>query len=599
MSDQASFVAALIDKVSGPARKMRGQLAGLNKSFRDFSKGAQGRNALGQFEARSGGFLKSINGSFKGAGKGLSKAVEEGVGKLKEGLLIGGLIAAGVGASIGALTVKMADFAQTSRLGYESVAKHGASAEKLFAHSRMLAEDLGLDVMDTSKAFTKLLALQFNPKMATDLIKMGADMRALGTSSEGVQNILAQLGQTQAKGRLQGEELTVLAENGLSTQLVYKHLALQLGKTKDEILKMQQAGKLTSDMAFPAIMAAVMEKTGEKQLGDVGKKIADSTLSGMAGQMKAQAQNAFIDIGTQATPAIMGAFKPIRDELGQVFKSPSMQEGIVVAFETVGKLVRDAIPFVKTFVGALGDGFSAAWPAMKGAIGILFDGFGGDQEWMKSVKSFATTLGQVAAFGVTVGVVFGGLVVAGLQLAGQTVEWLVGAWNWLIDGVGKAAFVVTDFFANMQAKWDALDFGAIATALLDGFVNGIRNGVSRVIDAVGELGSATISSLKGVLGIHSPSKEFAYLGQMSGLGFQEGLAGAMAANDNSMTLSAYSGGVGAVGGAAQGAGGVNVNVYIENHFSGGDSREHAREFDQSLETRLVGVFSRLVAQGAA
>lgn len=597
MSDQASFVAALVDKVSGPARKMRGQLAGLNKAFRDFSKGAQGRNSLGQFEARSGGFLKSINGSFKGAGKGLGKAVEEGVGKLKEGLLIGGIVAAGVGASIGALTVKMADFAQTSRLGFQAVAKHGASAELLFAHARQLAEGLGLDVMDTSKAFTKLLALQFNPKMATDLIKMGADMRGLGTSSEGVQNILAQLGQVQAKGRLQGEELTVLAENGLSTQLVYKHLALQLGKTKDEILNMQQAGKLTSDMAFPAIMAAVMEKTGEKQLGDVGKKIADSTLSGMAGQLKAKAQNGFIDIGTQATPAITGAFKPIAAELDGLFKNKNLQEGIIIAFERVGQVVQQAIPFVKTFVGALGDGFAAAWPAMKGAIGILFDGFGSGADWLKSVKSFATTLGQVAAFGVTVGVVFGGMAVAGLQLAGQTVDWLMGLWDGMLGGIGRAAFVVSDFFANL---WDALDFGAIASSLIDGFVNGIKNGVSRVLGAVGELGSATVAGLKDVLGIHSPSKEFEYLGQMSGLGFTQGLEGSLAMNDNGRLLPSMTGSVGSLmGGAAGGGGDVYVTVNVENHFSGGDSQQHALEIERSLEARLTGVFDRLASRNAA
>lgn len=598
--DQASFIAALIDKVSGPARKMKGQLAGLSKAFRDVDKGAK-RDPMGRFVGRSGGMLSKLTGTFKGAGKSLAGAVETGVGKLKEGLVIGGIVAAGVAAGIGALTVKMADFAQTSRLGYQAVAKHGASAEKLFAHSRQLAEDLGLDVMDTSKQFTKLLALQFSPKMATDLVKMGADMRALGTSSEGVQNILAQLGQVQAKGRLQGEELTVLAENGLSTQLVYKHLASQLGKTKDEILKMQQAGKLTSDMAFPAIMAAVMEKTGEKQLGDVGKKIADSTLSGMAGQLKAQAQNAFIDIGTQATPAIMGAFKPIREELGQLLKNPALQEGIIVAFETVGQVVRDAIPFVKTFVGALGDGFAEAWPAMKGAIGILFDGFGGGADWLKTVKSFAKTLGQVAALGVTVGVVFGGMVVAGLQLAGAAVQVVIGAWDWLISGIGRAAFAVSNFFSNMAAKWDALDFGAIASSLIDGFVNGIKNGVSRVLTAVGELGSSVVSGLKNVLGIASPSKEFEYLGQMSGLGFTQGLEGSLAMNDNGRMLPSMTGSVGSLMGAGGvgGMGEVNVTVHVENHFSGGDSEAHARAFEQSLETRLTGVFERIAVGAAA
>lgn len=619
--DQASFVAALIDKVSGPARKMKGQLAGLSKAFRDVNKAGK-RDEMGRFIGSSSTMLGKLTGTFKGAGKALSGAVESGVSKLKEGLLIGGIVAAGTAAGIGALTVKMADFAQTSRLGYQAVAKHGENAEALFTHSRMLAQDLGLDVMDTSKSFTKLMALQFSSKMATDLIKMGADMRALGTSSEGVQNILAQLGQVQAKGRLQGEELTVLAENGLSTQLVYKHLASQLGKTKDEILSMQQAGKLTSDMAFPAIMAAVMEKTGEKQLGDVGKAIADKTLSGMAGQLKAKAQNAFINIGSGATPAIMDAFRPMADELGQLFQSDSFQRGLIGAVETVAQFAREAIPLVKEFVGSLGQGFMEAWPAMEGAIGVLFDGFGpggGAEGWIADVKTLGKTLGQVAAAAVTVGVVFGGMLVGGVQIVTGMVQGLIYMWDGLISGIGAAAFAVSDFFSNIGAKWRAFDFSALAGSLIDGLVSGISNGAQWVYEAIASLGAGVIRKFKDVLDINSPSKEFKYLGQMSGLGYSMGLERSLAANDNwsilpsaqslaggtlggsERTLPSMTGSVGSLMGAGgEGGGGdINVTVHMENHFSGGDSEAHARTIKRSLETELGGVFERLAAGAAA
>ncbi len=597
--DQASFVAALIDKVSGPARKMKGQLAGLSKAFRDVNKAGQ-RDEMGKFVARSGGMMSKLTGTFKGAGKSLSGAVETGVGKLKEGLLIGGIVVAGVAAGIGGLAVKMADFAQTSRLGFQAVAKHGQSAEGLFTHIRTLAQDMGLDVMDTSKAFVKLLALQFSPKMATDLIKMGADMRALGTSAEGVQNILAQLGQVQAKGKLQGEELTVLAENGLSTQLVYKHLASQLGKTKDEILKMQQAGKLTSDMAFPAIMAAVMEKTGEKQLGDVGKQIADQTMSGMAGQLKAKAQNAFINIGTGATSAIMGALKPIAGELGDLVQSDSFQRGLISAVETVAGVVREAIPFVKEFVGSLGQGFMDALPAMQGAVSVLSDFFGGGQDTMEFVKSLGKTLGQLAAAAVAVGVVFGGMLVAGIQVAAGTIQGFIFMWDSVISAIGAVIFAVDDFLANIGAKWRAFDFGALAGSLIDGLVNGISNGAQWVYDAIAALGAGVVRKFKDVLGIASPSKEFEYLGQMSGLGFSQGLEGSLASNDNGRMLPSFTSGVGSLMGAGGGAGGGDISINVDIHVSGADRPEEvARHVKRSFETELGGVFERLAAGAAA
>jgi tape measure domain-containing protein len=425
-------------------------------------------------------------------------------------------------------------------------------------------------------------------------------MRALGTSAEGVQNILAQLGQVQAKGKLQGEELTVLAENGLSTQLVYKHLASQLGKTKDEILKMQAAGKLTSEMAFPAIMAAVMDKTGEKQLGDVGKQIADQTMSGMAGQIKAKAQNAFINIGTGATHSLMSAFRPMAAELGDLFQSDSMQRGLILAVETIAQVARDSIPFVKEFVGSLGQGFMEAWPAMQGATDVLSDFFGKGQDTMEFVKTLGKTLGQVAAAAVTVGVVFGGMLVGGIQLATGVIQTAIFMWDSLISGIGAALFAVDDFFSNIGAKWRAFDFGALAGSLIEGLVNGITNGAQWVYDAVTSLGSGVIQKFRSVLDINSPSKEFEYLGQMSGLGFSQGLEGSLASNDNGRMLPSFTSGVGSLMGAGGGGGMGDVSVSVVIHVNGSDAPEEtARLVKRSLETELGGVFERIAAERAA
>lgn len=568
MADESPWAVRLIDRVSSSAKAMR--------------------SSVGRLENSLNSMVKTANGSGN-IGKALGAGLQSGVTKVKEGMLIAGLAVAGVAAGVGSLTVGMADFAQTTRIGFQSVAKHGASAEKLFTHARTLAEDLSLDVKDTSKTFLKFLALQFDPAMATDLIKMGADMRALGADAEGVDRIFAQLGQIQAKGKLQGEELVVLAENGLSTQLVYEALGKQLGKTKDEILKMQAAGKLTSDMAFPAIMAAVMKKTGSSQLGQVGKKMADQTLSGMAGRLKAQAQNLFLDLGTAATPALMGAFKPIGDELSALMKNPALKEGLIVAMETIGNVVKDAIPFVKTFVGAFADGFMEAWPAIKGAIGVLFEGFGSGASWMGTVREFATVLGKIVAFAVGVGTVFGGMVAAGIQIASAAIQIMTFMWEGLINGIGAALFWVDDFFANLGAKWDALDFGALATSIIDGLVNGIRSGITRVTTAVGELGSATLASLKGVLGIHSPSTEFAWLGEMSGEGFNQGLTNSLDTVGPRVS-SLTSGAAGDVAGARGGAGPITIQIHVSSNSSEG--KQIGSDIGDELEPRLGSLFER-------
>lgn len=90
-------------------------------------------------------------------------------------------------------------------------------------------------------------------------------------------------------------------------------------------------------------------------------------------------------------------------------------------------------------------------------------------------------------------------------------------------GIAEALMWLGDLGA---AGWDA------AGDLLDGLVDGIYKGGSRFVDAVKDLASRAIKTAKEVLGIASPSKEFAEIGHYTGEGFIEGIDDmAPAAND--------------------------------------------------------------------
>ncbi|HEV8246081.1 MAG TPA: tape measure protein, partial [Polyangiaceae bacterium] len=326
------------------------------------------------------------------------------MGKIKEGLMLGAAVAIGAAAAIGTAAIKFADFGQRSTLGFQAVAKGanaaGMTAEQMFSTARNAAEEFGLDVMDTSNAYKGFMVQGADPAMAKNLVAMGADMGAIGASAEQVQSTYGAINKILSQGKIQGDEMMVLAEAGLNVGEAYKAMGGAVGKSADEIKKMQQAGTLTSDIALPGIIAAVTKMTGGRQAGDAGRKLADATLGGMAGKLKAGLQNTFIDASMSATPAIMGAFKPMVEELGTLFKNPEFKAGLLTAIESVATVVRESVPFIKEFGGALVDGFKEAWPAIQGALGLLFDGFGGKQTWMENVKQFGRTLGKVAAFAV-------------------------------------------------------------------------------------------------------------------------------------------------------------------------------------------------------
>ncbi len=63
----------------------------------------------------------------------------------------------------------------------------------------------------------------------------------------------------------------------------------------------------------------------------------------------------------------------------------------------------------------------------------------------------------------------------------------------------------------------------IGANILDGLVNGLKAGLSRVVDAAKNIGSSVINTLKGVLGIASPSRVMKELGAFTSEGFVQGI----------------------------------------------------------------------------
>jgi TP901 family phage tail tape measure protein len=82
------------------------------------------------------------------------------------------------------------------------------------------------------------------------------------------------------------------------------------------------------------------------------------------------------------------------------------------------------------------------------------------------------------------------------------------------------AGVLNYFGADMPARFT--DFGGM---LIDGLVNGITNSLGRVKGAITGAGASTIGWFKETLGIHSPSRVFAELGDFTMQGLAQGLTG--------------------------------------------------------------------------
>lgn len=108
-----------------------------------------------------------------------------------------------------------------------------------------------------------------------------------------------------------------------------------------------------------------------------------------------------------------------------------------------------------------------------------------------------------------------GLVRSGVQL----IAGLVGGIGSMIGSVLGAAGKIIGAIAGVLTPSSLLNIGV---NLIKGLWQGINDVKSWIIDKIKGFGKSVIDSIKGIFGIHSPSKEFAWIGKMNVVGLAEG-----------------------------------------------------------------------------
>lgn len=105
---------------------------------------------------------------------------------------------------------------------------------------------------------------------------------------------------------------------------------------------------------------------------------------------------------------------------------------------------------------------------------------------------------------------------AGIRLLGGIIIGLVGAIPILLARIGEIVVKLIDAFKNVNLE-------QIGKNILKGLWNGILSMKDWVVNKVKEIGKSILKGLKSILGIKSPSKEFAIIGRYSVLGYTEAL----------------------------------------------------------------------------
>lgn len=198
--------------------------------------------------------------------------------------------------------------------------------------------------------------------------------------------------------------------------------------------------------------------------------------------------------------------------------------------------------------------------ALKAYIGL--------KPWSEEIK----LVGKVLLIGAAI--IVGVFAAAVIGFVGSIVAAVaqIGLLFYALVKVGQILYTVAA--AIIEGFGPALDWmSSLGSNMIDGLVNGLIGGAGAVVKAITGVVGGAVDAAKHALGIASPSKVFAGLGDYTAQGFAEGVEGGTGdAHSAVEAMVAPPNAGGAGGGARAGAsiGGVQVTFVIEGGGKGAD-----------------------------
>lgn len=177
---------------------------------------------------------------------------------------------------------------------------------------------------------------------------------------------------------------------------------------------------------------------------------------------------------------------------------------VVIFIESVGKqtkkIVDCAFDFIITFINGLADSIRENTPLLVDAINNLIDAMiGAAITVLEGSVDMVKNAGQK--------IMNSGLV-QGIKSKFETLK----------NCVKQIPTMITDGIKSGISK--AKEVGS---NIITGLTDGIKDGINTIKDTASNLGESALNGIKDILGIHSPSREFAKIGEFADKGLVQGL----------------------------------------------------------------------------
>ena len=449
----------------------------------------------------------------------------------------------------------------TTMLGGSSEAANG-----MVGSLQKLASATPLAMSDLAGGAQTLLAFGVASDNVSGTLQRLGDI-SLGNADK-MQSLARAYGKATAQGKLTGETVQMMIDVGWNPLI---DICDQTGESMEDVQKRMAAGSISAEELTQAVNHAT--DAGGKFAG--GMEAASKTVAGLTSTLQDNVNAMLGKLMQPVSDAMLSTLLPTAidavDQLTMAFEDEGIDGFSRVAGSLIASLsaqlvsyAPQAIPAALAFIGALVTGLLLATPDLTGTaielVGALLLGIA-DQLPGIITAAMSALLGIVGKITSPESITL--LIQAAMQLMLALARGLIAAIPQLIDavpgiitnlvesfyamlpeiiGVGieivialasglvsnaghiTAAVprlvetIVRGFLAAVKSYWD------IGKSIVDGIRQGITEQWQRLKSDVSNLFTGLVSWIKNLLGIHSPSRVFADIGQNMAAGIGDGWA---------------------------------------------------------------------------
>lgn len=449
----------------------------------------------------------------------------------------------------------------TTMLGGSSEAANG-----MVGSLQKLASATPLAMSDLAGGAQTLLAFGVASDDVSGTLQRLGDI-SLGNADK-MQSLARAYGKATAQGKLTGETVQMMIDAGWNPLI---DICDQTGESMEDVQKRMAAGSISAEELTQAVKHAT--DAGGKFAG--GMEAASKTVAGLTSTLQDNVNALLGELMQPVSDAMLSTLLPTAIDAIDQLMTAFEDEGIDGFSRVAGSLIASlsaqlvsyapqAIPAALAFIGALVTGLLSALPDLTGTaielVGALLLGIA-DQLPGIITAAMSALLGIVGKITSPESITL--LIQAAMQLMLALARGLIAAIPQLIDavpgiitnlvesfyamlpeiiGVGieivialasglvsnsghiiaavprLVETIVRGFLANVKSYWD------IGKSIVDGIREGITEQWQRLKSDVSNLFTGLVSWIKNLLGIHSPSRVFADIGQNMAAGIGDGWA---------------------------------------------------------------------------